>query len=124
VGKRSRQRNRRGGTGEPQLDELPGSEYTDAAGNELVLRAVLTPKSRQRYAETLHGGGHQDDAWQRATELLFELLATSWTINGVTADRQKELLQRYRVASADERQFVRDSLRQHLAEHFPELEVP
>ena len=39
-------------------------------------------------------------------------------------DRQKELLGRYRMASADERRFVRDSLRAHVAENFPELEAP
>ena len=67
---------------------------------------------------------NREDAWQRATELLFERLAVSWTIAGVETSRQKELLGRYRMASGDERQFVRDSLRRHVAEHFPELESP
>jgi hypothetical protein len=31
---------------------------------------------------------------------------------------------RFRVASQDERKFVRDALREHLAEHFPELQAP
>jgi hypothetical protein len=124
VGKRSRQRARGAGGHESQPDELPGSPYTDAAGNELVLRAVLTPKSRTRYTSTLHGGAHQEDAWQRAAELLFELLTTSWTINGVATTQPGELLARYRIATVPERQFVRDSLREHLAEHFPELESP
>ena len=39
-------------------------------------------------------------------------------------DRPRELLGRYRLASADDRRFVRDSLRAHAAEHFPELEAP
>ena len=39
-------------------------------------------------------------------------------------ERQKELLQRYRVAGADERRFVRDSLRAHAAEWFPDIEAP
>ena len=72
----------------------------------------------------LAGGLDREDAWQRAIELLFERLAVSWTIAGLEITRQKELLGRYRMASADERRFVRDSLREHVAEHFPELEAP
>ena len=69
--------------------------------------------------------GHQrEDAWQRATELLFERLAVSWTIAGVSFDRQKELLGRYRIASADQRRFVRDALRAHVRENFPEVQAP
>ena len=37
---------------------------------------------------------------------------------------QKALLARFRVATGDERRLVRDVLREHLAEHFPELEAP
>ena len=65
-----------------------------------------------------------EDAWQRATELLFERLAASWTISGLEITRQKELLGRYRMASAAERRFVRDTIRAHVTEHFPELEAP
>ena len=38
--------------------------------------------------------------------------------------KQKELLGRYRFASADERRWIRDVLREHLAEWFPDLEAP
>jgi hypothetical protein len=31
---------------------------------------------------------------------------------------------RFRVATPDERRFVRDALRAHTAEHFPELQAP
>jgi hypothetical protein len=132
MGKRGRQR-ARGGQDEPAAVAGPRAgdddldldrSYTDADGNQLVLRGVLTLKSRTRYTDTLHGGAHVEDAWQRAAELLFELLAVSWTINGVTTAKQKELLQRYRVASARERRFVRDSLREHLTQNFPELPAP
>lgn len=102
----------------------PTAEYRDAEGNVLVLRGSLTPGARREYTRVLGGGLERDDAWQRATELLFERLAVSWTIAGLETTRQKELLGRYRVASADERRFVRDSLRAHVAEHFPELEAP
>lgn len=84
----------------------------------------MTPAARREYADVLAGGLEREDAWQRATELLFERLAVSWTIAGLEITRQKELLARYRIASADERGFVRDSLRHHLREHFPEMTAP
>ena len=118
MGRRSRQRDR------AAPPKAPDSEYRDGEGNVLTLRGSLTPKARREYADTLSSGLEREDAWQRATELLFERLAVSWTIAGVTTDRQKELLGRYRMASADERRFVRASLRTHVLEHFPELEAP
>ena len=124
MGKRSRQRNRTAGLPDPTALDAPTTTYTDAEGNALTLRGALTVKARREYADTLAGGLHQEDAWQRATELLFERLATDWTIAGEPITRQQELLGRYRMASADERRFIRDSLRAHLAEHFPELEAP
>jgi hypothetical protein len=48
----------------------------------------------------------------------------SWTIAGLEINRQKELLARYRVASQGERRFVRDALREHVTENFPELQAP
>ena len=100
------------------------SAYRDAEGNVLKLRGSLTPASRRQYADTLAGGLEREDAWQRAIELLFERLAASWTIAGLEITRQKELLGRYRMASPNERRFVRDSLREHVREHFPELPTP
>jgi len=119
VGRRSRQR-------EKVLPKLsaPDSEYRDGEGNVLALRGSLTPAARREYAAVLAGGLEREDAWQRATELLFERLAVSWTISGLELRRQNELLGRYRMASADERRFVRDALRRHVSEHFPELEAP
>lgn len=101
----------------------PAAEYTDPDGNVLKLRGSLTAASRQGYTDTLAGGQDQEDAWQRATEFLFERLAVSWTIAGIETTRQKELLARYRVASQAERQFVRSAIREHVSEHFPELQA-
>ena len=115
MGRRNRQREKL---------TAPISEYRDAEGNVLALRGSLSPASRRQYAEKLAGGLEREDAWQRASEFLFERLTTSWTIAGLELTRQKELLGRYRLASGDERQFVRDSLREHLQEHFPELQAP
>jgi hypothetical protein len=101
--------------------KAPTSDYADAEGNVLVLRGSLTPASRAQYADILHSGLAQEDAWQRATELLFERLAVAWTVAGVRFEKQKELLGRYRMASAAERRFVRDALREHVEANFPEL---
>lgn len=126
MGKRARKRST-GATGQRASgNEMTAATttYSDPQAGELVLRGSLTPKARAEYAATLHGGHDRDDAWQRATELLFERLAVAWTIAGVRTDRQQELLGRYRLASAAERRFVRDSLRAHVSENFPEVEAP
>ena len=104
--------------------ELADSAYPDQDGNVLVLRGRLTPRARMRYTETLQAGLDREDARQRATELLFEHLTVSWTIAGLDLTAQKELLGRYRMASQPERQFVREALRAHVTEFFPELEAP
>lgn len=118
MGRRSRQR-----AAQSKL-AAPTTEYRDADGNVLSLRGSLTAASRRQYADVLHGGHEREDAWQRAVELLFERLAVSWTIAGIQTTRQKELLARYRAATPDERRFVRDALREHVSENFPELEAP
>lgn len=102
----------------------PSSEYRDGEGNVLTLRGSLTPGARREYAAVLAGGLEREDAWQRATELLFERLAVSWTISDLEIRRQQELVGRYRMASSDERRFVRDALREHVTENFPELQAP
>jgi hypothetical protein len=104
--------------------KAPLSEYVDAEGGSLKLRGSLSAGSRREYASILAAGLDREDAWQRATEFLFERLAVSWTIAGLEVSSQKELLARYRMASADERRFVRDALREHAAEWFPELNAP
>jgi hypothetical protein len=115
VGKRNRRR---------EKIAAPASSYTGPDGEVLVLRGSLTPATRKAYAEVLSGGLEREDAWQRGVEFLFERLALSWEISGVGFERQKELLGRFRMASADERRFVRDALREHLAEHFPDMQAP
>jgi hypothetical protein len=115
VGRRNRQRSKL---------VAPQSEYRDHEGAVLTLRGSLTAGSRREYAAVLAGGHHREDALQRAVELLFERLAVSWTIAGVQLSRQRELLGRYRMASGEERRFVRQALREHLAENFAELEAP
>jgi hypothetical protein len=121
VGRRRRQREK---LGSPSELEAPTAEYREDEGSVLVLRGSLTPGARREYTAVLAGGLEREDAWQRATELLFERLAVSWTIAGLEITRQKELVGRYRMASGEERRFVREAIRAHVTEHFPELEAP
>ncbi len=118
MGRRSRRQER---------PRAPSGDYEDAEGNVLTLRGSLTAGSRRAYSQALAGGGPaatREDAWQRAGELLFERLAQRWVIAGVPLTGQRELLGRLRMASAEERAWVRSALREHCAEHFPELEAP
>lgn len=121
MGRRGRQRERAEGR---EALQAPSAEYRDELGGALTLRGSLTPRARRQYQDILAGGLDREDSWQRATEFLFERLALSWEIAGVACSGQRELLGRYRLASTDERRFVRDALRRHLAEQFPELQAP
>lgn len=116
MGRRSRQREKLA---------APTSEYRDADGSVLTLRGSLSPATRAEYA-AVRGGSplSAEDAWHRAVEFLFERLAVRWEIAGVPLERQKELLARFRVATQAERAWIRDVLREHLAEWFPEMEAP
>jgi hypothetical protein len=129
VGKRSRRRAAGSGGGRAQKLTAPTSDYTAADGATLTLRGALTVAARGEYAEALAGAGGRasttrEDAWQRATELLFERLAVRWTIAGVPIEGQRELLARYRAASQDERAWIRGVLREHCAENFPDVAAP
>lgn len=105
--------------------EAPTSEYVDPEGNTLELRGVLSPGTRRQYRNVLEGSPlSQEDAWHRAAEFLFERLALRWVIAGVPVEGQRELLARYRMASAQDRAWVRDVLRRHCAEHFPDVVAP
>jgi hypothetical protein len=95
-----------------------------------MLRAAMTAKTREAYkavhsGEALAPGAAREDAWQRAVEYLFERLAVGWSVAGAEPlTRQKDLLGRFRFATVEERRWVREQLRKHLAEYFPELPAP
>ena len=120
MGKRARRR------GSAERLEAPETPYTSPAGDVLVLRGAMSPATRREYAAAFAGSPlSREDAWQRAVEFLFERLALRWEIAGAEPiTKQKELLGRFRFASADERRWIRDVLREHLAAHFPDLEAP
>jgi hypothetical protein len=106
--------------------KAPTSEYRSPDGDVLVLRGSMTPGTRLEYA-AVRGGSplSQEDAWHRSVEFLFERLAAGWAVAGTDPiTKQKELLARFRMASQAERAWIRDVLREHLAENFPELDPP
>lgn len=118
MGKRARAR----GAGRLRAEH---ADYSDADGNVLTLRGSLTPSTRRRYAGVLHDQSKTiDDSWQRGIEFLFERLAVRWVVHDVPTEGEKQLLLRYRMASQDERRWVRDVIREHVAVHFPDLEAP
>lgn len=129
MGKRSRRRAAGSPGGRPPKLTAPTSDYTAADGATLTLRGALTIAARAEYAEALGGAAGRasttrEDAWQRAVELLFERLAVRWTIAGAPIAGQRELLARYRAATQAERSWIREVLREHCAEHFPEVTAP
>jgi hypothetical protein len=119
VGRRNRQREKL---------SAPTTPYTSADGSVLVLRGSMTPATRREYGELMSGGQRAsatvEDMWHRGVEFLFERLAVSWTVSGVETTKQKELLARFRMASSEERDWIRGVLREHAAEFFPDVEAP
>ena len=118
MGRKSRRRQ------EGAAEAAPPSttSYTDEEGNVLTLRDELSPGTL-RQVEQLDAkpAASAEDRWQRRQELLFERLAVTWEISGLPLEGQKELLGRYRMASADERRRVREAITEHLAGRHPEL---
>ena len=124
MGRRSRRRSREGDAA-PPMPDAPTAQYSSDDGMALELRCVMSPKTRAQYAKTVEGNLlSQEDAWHRAMEFLFERLALIWTVNGVETAGQSDLLARLRAASQAERQFVRNSLREHCSEWFPDVKAP
>jgi hypothetical protein len=116
MGRRNRQRERL---------KAPTTPYRGQEGAVLELRGSMTPATRREYAAVLHDTSRTtEDSWHRAVEFLFERLVVRWTVHDVPTEGQRELLARYRMATQDERRFVRDTLRAHVAEHFPDVEAP
>jgi hypothetical protein len=99
--------------------------YADSEGNVLTLRKALSPATIAKIAEPPVGAAASiEDAWQRREEMLFERLVTSWEIAGLPLDDQKTLLARYRMASPEERRWVRETIAAHVERWIPGLEPP
>jgi hypothetical protein len=100
------------------------TDYRDEEGNVLTLRDELSAGTLRALRELdAKPAASAEDRWQRRQELLFERLAVRWTIAGLPLEGQKELLGRYRLASSDERQQVRRTLAEHLAQRHPEVSI-
>jgi hypothetical protein len=117
VGRRSRRRAQSG-------PSPTTSDYRDADGNILTLRDELSAGTLRQVADMeARPGASAEDRWQRRHELLFERLAVRWKIAGLPLESQKELLGRYRMATGDERRWVRETLAEHLRERHPDVTV-
>ena len=118
MGRRSRRR------AEAEASPVSTTDYRDAGGGVLTLRDELSAGT-QRQLEQLDSkpGASAEDRWQRRAELLFERLAVRWEIAGLPLESQKELLGRYRMASSDERRWVRETLTEHLRTRHPDITV-
>jgi hypothetical protein len=118
VGRRSRKR------GQRERPPASTTDYRDADGNVLTLRDALSDGTlRQLEQLDSRPAASAEDRWQRRVELLFERLAVSWEIAGLPLESEKELLGRYRMASADERRWVRETLTEHLRTRHPDVTV-
>jgi hypothetical protein len=105
-----------------QQEPAATSEYRDEDGNVLVLRQNLSAGTIRKLSERTGGAATStEDDWRRRTEMLFERLAVSWEIAGLPLDDQKLLIGRYRMASAEEQEWVRRTIATHLERHIPEL---
>ena len=118
MGRRSRRRAHEPGAPASTTD------YRDAEGNVLTLRDELSAGTlRQLEQLDSKRAASAEDRWQRRAELLFERLTVRWEIAGLPLDKQKELLGRYRMAAADERRWVRETLAEHLRSRHPDVSV-
>jgi hypothetical protein len=123
MGRRQRRRARdRGEPGAQSDDARVGtSDYTDAEGSVLTLRDRLSAGTLRKLSSLdSRPAASADDRWQRREELLFERLAVRWTIAGLPLESQHELLGRYRMADAETRSWVRQTIDGHLRDRQPE----
>jgi len=110
------------GKGKRRRREKDATEiYSDDEGNRLELRRGLSPATIASLdAAPARAADSAEDAWQRREEMLFERLAVSWEIAGLPITEQQMLLGRYRMASSEERDWVRATIDEHLRRFIPE----
>jgi hypothetical protein len=97
-------------------------DYTDPDGNVLTLRQSLSSRTIKKIGEPpRRDAASAEDVWARRQEMLFERLVVRWEVAGLPLDDQKMLIGRYRMASAEEKRWVRETIAEHLERHVPEL---
>lgn len=122
MGRRARRR----ATEEKREPRAPAStsDYVDAEGNVLTLRDELSAGTLRKLEQLdARAAASAEDRWQRRLEFLFERLAVRWELAGLPLEGQRELLGRYRMASSDERRWVRQTLGEHLGARHPDIEL-
>ena len=120
MGRRARRRQREG----RHAPTVATSDYPDEEGNVLTLRNELSAGTlRELDRLDAKPAASAEDRWQRRLEYLFERLAVRWELAGLPLKGQKELLGRYRMATAEERTRVRAALAEHLRARHPEIEL-
>src|SRR6188472_4410518 len=114
MAKRKKQRRSR--------EKAPTIDYVDSEGNVLTLRQTLSAATVAKVGEPPAGAAATvEDAWRRREEALFERLAVRWEIAGLPIEKQSMLLGRYRMASEQERRWVRETIAAHVESFMPEL---
>ena len=103
-------------------EKSPTVSYADPEGNVLELREELSAATIAKIGEPpASRAASLEDAWARREEALFERLTVSWVISDLPLTEQKMLIGRYRMATPDERSWVRRTIAEHLERHIPEL---
>jgi len=121
MGKRQRKRAR---SGDSASTPKPTTEYPFGEAGSITLRDELSAGTLGTLEKLdAQPAASPEDRWQRRVELLFERLVVAWEIAGLPLKGQRELLGRYRMASADERRLVREALVEHLRARYPDLEA-
>jgi hypothetical protein len=116
MGRRSRRRRGEEGGAPVSTSEHPVGEGT------LTLRDELTDGTLRKLADLdARPAASAEDRWQRRVEFLFERLVVRWEVAGLPMEDQRELLGRFRLASADERRAVTRVLEEHLRARHPEV---
>jgi hypothetical protein len=97
-------------------------DYRDPEGNVLSLRRSLSSRTIRRLNKPHRkDAASAEDVWARRNEMLFEYLVVNWEVSGLPLDDQKMLLGRFRMASADEKRWVRETIDTHVERYIPEL---
>ncbi len=119
MGRRARKRSRDGA--EPPAASGSTTHHPVGDDGSLTLRDELSAGTLRKLADLdARPAANAEDRWQRRVEFLFERMVVRWEIAGLPLEGQRELLGRFRLASAEERAAVAGVLEEHLRERHPD----